>query len=298
MVDRKMHDDEVATDAALVRRLLAAQFPQWADLPIAPVPSAGTVNAIYRLGEDMVVRLPRVERWASDTEMEARWLPKLAPYLPLAIPAPRGVGAAGEGYPFPWSVYRWLEGVDATVEPIADLSAAAADLAAFVVALRAVDLAGLPPSRRGPLAKRDADTRKAIGSLEGMIDTDAATSAWEASLRAPIWDAAPVWTHADLLPTNLLVTEGRLSAVIDFGCLGVGDPAYDMLCAWSVLSAESRDVFRSGVAVDSATWLRGRGFALSVALIQLPYYQTTNPVLAANARRVIGEVLGDLASGG
>lgn len=293
----KMHADEVDIDVSLVRRLLAAQFPQWADLPIEPVPSAGTVNAIYRLGHDMAVRLPRVHWWAGDVEKEQHWLPKLAPHLPVAIPEPLAKGSPGEGYAWQWSVYRWLEGEDATIERITDLRQAAIELAQFVAALQQIDPAGGPPSGRGPLAMRDADTRAAIARLDGMLDTDAATAAWGASLQAPTWDAAPVWTHGDLLPTNLLVEHGQLSAVIDFGCVGVGDPAYDLLCAWSVLSAETRAVFRSALTVDEATWVRGRGFALSVALIQLPYYRNTNPVLAANARHVIHEVLVDHKSG-
>jgi aminoglycoside phosphotransferase (APT) family kinase protein len=289
----KMHADEVDIDASLVRRLLTAQFPRWAELPIKLVQSAGTVNAIYRLGDDMAVRLPRVQRWAGDLEKEYDWLPKLAQHLPLAIPEPIAKGSPSESYPMHWSIYRWLEGKNATIEGIADLHQAATDLARFIAALQRIDPAGGPPSTRGVLAMRDTNTRTAIASLDGIIDTDAATAAWEASLQAPTWDAAPVWTHADLLPTNLLVKHGRLSAVIDFGCVGVGDPAFDLLCAWSVLSAETRDVFRPALTADDATWVRGRGFALSIALIQLPYYKNTNPVLASNARYVIGEVLAD-----
>lgn len=292
-----MHADEVDTDVALVRRLLTAQFPRWADLPIERVDSAGTVNAIYRLGDDMAVRLPRVERWAGDLEREYEWLPKLASSLPLAVPEPIAKGSPGEAYPWHWSVYRWLEGVSAAIAGIADLHQAASDLARFVAALQRIDPAGGPPSTRGVLATRDAATRTAIASLKGILDTDAATAAWEASLQAPTWDAAPIWTHGDLLPTNLLVEHGRLSAVIDFGCVGVGDPAFDLLCAWSVLSAETREVFRSALTVDDATWMRGRGFALSWALIVLPYYIDTNPALAGVARRTIDEVLADHASG-
>jgi len=293
----KMHADEADIDVSLVRRLLAGQFPQWSDLLIERVRSAGTVNAIYRLGVGMAVRLPRVGRWAADLEKEYEWLPVLAPHLPLAVPEPLALGSPAEGYPWRWAVYRWLDGEDATRRPIADLNQAAIDLARFVSDLRRIDAAGAPPATRGALAARDVPTRRAIANLDGLIDTDAATAAWEVSLRAPAWDDAPVWTHGDLLATNLLVRDGRLSAVIDLGSAGAGDPAFDLLCAWSVLSAESRAVFRSASAVDDATWSRGRGFALSVALIQLPYYKDTNPVLAANARTVIGEVLADRESG-
>jgi aminoglycoside phosphotransferase (APT) family kinase protein len=295
----KMHADEVDTDVSLVRRLLAAQFPQWADLPIEPVESAGTDNAIYRLGEDMAVRLPRIHWAIGQVEKEQRWLPKLAPHLPLAIPVPLAKGNPAEGYPWHWSVYPWLEGENATIERIADPRQAAADLAHFITALQRIDPAGGPPPgphnfHRGvPLAMRDASTRAAIASLHGTLDTNATTAAWEAALRAPAWHGPPVWIHGDLQSGNLLALQGRLSAVIDFGCLGVGDPACDVIVAWNLLTAETRDVFRAALQVDDATWARGRGWALSFGLIALPYYHSTNPVLAGISRYAIDEVLTD-----
>lgn len=293
MTVRRMHSDELDTDVGLVHRLLAAQFPQWADLPISPVDSAGTVNALYRLGSDMVVRLPRVARWA-DVEHESRWLPKLASYLPLAIPLPLAKGSPGDSYPWHWSVYRWLPGDTWAVDRVRDLHAAAADLARFVAALRRFDPGGAPPSGRGgALATRDAETRRAIGALQGVIDTEASTDAWEESLQAPVWDEPAVWTHGDLLPSNVLVEQGRLTAVIDFGAAGVGDPACDLIAAWSLFPADARDAFRAALRPDDATWLRGRGWALSVALIALPYYRDTNPVFAALARHMIARVLAD-----
>jgi aminoglycoside phosphotransferase (APT) family kinase protein len=293
MCAQKMHADEVDTDVSLVRRLLAAQFPQWADLPIEQVDSAGTVNAIYRLGDNLAVRLPRVERWAADSEREFCWLPKLAPLLPLAVPEPVAMGSPGQGYPLYWAVYRWLEGKDVMVEPISDLDQAASGLARFVAAMQRIDPAAAPRSTRGDLATRDTATRTAIAQLDDIAEPDTAIAAWEASLHAPAWEAAPIWTHGDLLPTNMLVQQGRLTAIIDFGSAGLGDPAFDLLCAWSVLTAATRPIFRSTLSVDDATWLRGRGFALSVAALQYPYYKHTNPVLASNARYVIGQVLAD-----
>lgn len=295
----KMHADEVDTDVSLVGRLLAAQFPQWAHLAIEPVPSAGTDNAIYRLGDDMAVRLPRIGWAIEQVEKEHQWLPRLAPHLPLAIPAPLAMGMPGEGYPWHWSVYRWLEGENATIERIANEGQAARDLARFIVALRQIDSSDWPPPnppespRGGPLALRDAPTRAAIAALDGTLDVSAVTEVWEASLQAPPWQGPPVWVHGDLSPLNLLVEQGRISAVIDFGCLGVGDPACDLLVAWNFLSAETREDFRASLAVDDATWMRGRGWALSVGLIALPYYQDTNPVLAGLARIAINEVLTD-----
>jgi aminoglycoside phosphotransferase (APT) family kinase protein len=295
----KMHVDEVDTDVSLVGRLLAAQFPQWADLPIEPVHSAGTDNALYRLGDDMAVRLPRIH-WATEqVHKEHRWLPRFAPHLSLAIPVPLTKGTPGEGYPWHWSVYRWLDGENATLERIADPRQAATELAQFIAALQRIDPTGGPTpgphnSGRGvPLATRDSHTRTAIEALQGIIDADVAIAAWEAALQAPPWRRPPVWIHGDLQSGNLLAVQGRLSAVIDFGCLGVGDPACDLIVAWNLLSAETRDVFRAALPVDDATWARGRGWALSVGLIALPYYQSTNPVLAGIARHTIDEALAD-----
>lgn len=293
----KMHADEIHTDAALVRRLLRGQFPHWAGLPIAPVPSAGTDNALYRLGDGMVVRLPRIG-WATDqSALEREWLPRLAPLLPLAVPAPLAMGRPAEGYPWDWAVYRWLDGEDATRARIEDPAQATAELAHFILTLHRVDPAlGPPPGpprsgRSEPLAARDAAVRDAIVASEGLVDTGAAAAAWETALCAPEWPGPPVWIHGDLLPGNLLFAHGRLSAVLDWSCLGLGDPAVDLLPAWSFLDADARPLFRRALAVDDATWARGRGWALSVGLIALPYYQTTNPVLAGVARRAIEAVL-------
>lgn len=291
-----MHADEVNTDGTLVRRLLVAQFPQWAGLSIEPVPSAGTDNAIYRLGEGMVVRLPRIHWAVSQVEKEHHWLPRLAPHLPLALPVPLAMGAPGEGYPYHWSIYKWFSGESATFDRLADPCQAAIHVAQFITALQRIDTAGGPlatdPNSRGvPLARRDAFTRQAIAALDGIIDADAALAAWEAALQAPEWGRAPVWFHGDLLPGNLLVEGGRISAVIDFSGLGVGDPACDLMIAWALFSGKSREVFRKALAVDGAAWARGRGHALSQALIFIPYYLETNPVGVHNARRTLAEVL-------
>lgn len=297
MSSGKMHVDEVETDAILVGRLLAAQFPLWANLPIEPVHSAGTDNALYRLGEDLLVRLPRIRGSTGQVDKEHQWLPGLAPLLPFAIPVPLEKGAPGQGYPWHWSVYRWLEGSSATIEPIADPRQAAVELARFVAALQRIDPDRGPPpgqhnSFRGvPLATRDTATRTAISTLRGVLDIDALTAAWDAALQAPAWHGSPVWIHGDLQSGNLLTLDGRLSAVIDFGCLGVGDPACDLMIAWNLLSVETRDVFRAVLQVDDATWARGRGWALSVGLIALAYYQTTNPILAGISQYAINAVL-------
>jgi aminoglycoside phosphotransferase (APT) family kinase protein len=297
-----MHADEIHTDADLVARLLAGQFPGWAQLPIRPVRSAGTDNALYRLGDDMVVRLPRIH-WADvSVDKEYRWLPRLAPLLPVAIPVPlaRGAPALGEGYPWHWSVYRWLDGENPTVDDrgvsdhLGDAPGLATDLASFIAALQRIDPMGAPPAGRGaPLATRDVPTRAAIEALRGAVDSDAVTSAWEAALKLPPWTRPPVWVHADLSPGNVLLVRHRLSAVIDFSAMGLGDPACDLIIAWNLLPDGVRDLFRTTLQVDDATWARGRGWALSIALIQLPYYRDTNLTLAANARHVIEQVLAD-----
>ncbi len=294
----KMHADEVDTDAALVRRLLTAQFPRWAGLPIASVPSAGTDNALYRLGDDLAVRLPRIHWAVGQVDKDREWLPRLAPLLPLAVPLPLAKGAPGEGYPWPWGVYRWAGGESATLERLADPRRAATDLARFITALQRIDTTGGPPAaehglRGVPLATRDAPTRAAIAALDSLIDADATTRVWEAALQAPEWKRAPVWFHGDLLRGNLLVERGRLSAVIDWSGLGVGDPACDLMIAWNLFDRDNRDAFRAALGADDATWARGRGHALSQAAIFIPYYWHTNPVGVANARRQIEEVLAD-----
>ena len=290
-----MHAGEVDTDASLVRRLLAGQFPRWAALPIEPVASSGTDNAIYRLGEDMAVRLPRIEWATGQVDLEERWLPMLAPLVPVAIPAVLAKGEPAEGYPWHWSVQGWLNGENPDVANLVDAGSLATDLAEFIAALHQIDPKDGPPAGRGvPLERRDVPTRTAIDEL--IVDTARVAAVWERALQADASDGPPIWIHGDLLAGNLLCVDGRLSGVIDFSCLGVGDPACDLIPAWCVLPAEARRDFRAALDVDDATWERGRGWALSIALIQLPYYVDTNPLLAAGARHTIAAVLADHAA--
>lgn len=292
-----MHPDEFPVDEGLVAKLVAGRFPPWAGLPVRRMASGGTVNAVFRLGDDLLVRLPLTPGGAADVAREQRWLPPLAGLLPVPVPEVVGVGEPGEGYPSAWSVLRWLPGAPPEAGELADPAGLAADLAAFVGAMRAVTLPDAPPAYRGgPLAGLDAGTRAAIGELRGIpqegVDCDAALAVWEEALRAPAWDGPPAWLHADLMPGNLLVRGGRLAAVIDFGCTGVGDPACDLFPAWNLLPPDARAAFRAALGTDDATWSRGRGRALSQALVALPYYRETNPVMARNARHVIRAVLG------
>ena len=293
METQRMHADEVATDVGLVRRLLAGQFPQWAQLPLRPVPSSGTDNALYRLGDDLVVRLPRIGWAATDVEAEQRRLRHLAPRLPLPIPEPLAAGAPDAGYAWPWSVYRWLPGEEAQADRLRDLVGTAEELAGFIRALHGIEVVD-PPSgggRGGPLAARDAATKDAIAALDGELDARAVTAVWEEALAAPVWTGPPVWVHGDLAPGNLLLRDGRLAAVLDFGALNAGDPAVDLLVAWNLFSGEARERYRTALGVDDAAWARGRGWAVSVALIALPYYRDTNPALVAQSWLTLRELL-------
>ena len=291
-----MHRDEIEIDDGLVRRLIAAQFPRWRDRPVARVADAGTDHAIFRLGDDLAIRLPRIPSAARQVEKEQRWLPELAPQLPLPVPVPLGAGVPGEGYPWAWTVCRWLDGVGGgRLDP-----SAADELAAFVAALQRLDPAGGPPPgehnffRGAPLATRDGAVRDALSRLDGStLDVAAAGAAWEQALEAPVHTGRVRWIHGDLHPANLLALEGRMAGVLDFGGLGVGDPACDLMAAWTVLDAAARPAFRAGVAADDASWARGRGWALSVGLIALPYYRDRSPAFAAEARRWVDAALDD-----
>lgn len=287
-------------DADLVSRLVATQFPQWEDLAIKPVAAGGWDNRTFHLGDDMTVRLPSAAPYALQVEKEHRWLPRLAPLLPLPVPVPLAMGIPAENYPWHWSVYGWIEGETAKRERIASLSQFATDLAEFLVALQRIDATGGPAPgqhnffRGGPLSVYDSETRKAIAALDGKIDTGTASAVWEAAL-ASTWHGAPVWFHGDVSWGNLLVSKGRLSAVIDFGTSGVGDPACDLAIAWTLFEGDSRQVFRAGLPADAAMWARGRGWTLWKALITLAGHIDIDPVEVEKSRHVIDEVLADHA---
>jgi len=295
----KIHADQIDTDEALVRRLLAGQFPHWADLRVTAVPSSGTENAIYRLGDEMAVRLPHRSETGDQIEKLDRWLPRLGPHLPLSIPEPLARGVPSDEYPAAWSIARWLDGEEASLARLTEPTNAARTLAAFVRALIAIDTTGGPaPGRhnfwRGaPLTALDEMTRTCIRQSKGLVDTEAVTKAWEQDLAAPVWDGPPTWLHGDLAPDNLLLVDGRLSSVIDWGGLAVGDPATELLPAWNLFGGASRTAYREALGFDDATWARGRGLALATAIIALPYYRETIPVRARRAEAVMREVLTD-----
>jgi aminoglycoside phosphotransferase (APT) family kinase protein len=309
-----MHANEALIDDELVLRLVAGQFPQWSGLAVTEIPSSGTVNAMYRLGDSLTVRLPRIAGGVSDIEKEFEWLPRLAPLLPVRIPTPVGLGEPADGYPWPWLVQEWISGSIAVAGEVREPVGLAEDLAGFVRAMRAIEMPGgsvfggidVPPAYRGgPLSSQDEETRAALVQLDGWIDTATALAAWESALAAAP-PPLPCWVHADLMPSNLLLNgdadadgdgngRGRLAAVIDFATAGVGDPACDLIPAWNLLPAPGRAVYREALGVDDDAWERGRGRALSMALIQLPYYRHTNSGIAANAQHVIDEVLADFS---
>lgn len=284
-------DTRPTIDAALVRRLVDTQFPQWSGLPLRLLDPAGSDHVIYRLGERLSVRLPRHAGAIGQAEKELEWLPRLAPRLPLAIPVPVGVGEPDFGYPWRWAVSRWLDGEVATVEALADSSVAAVELAEFLAALQRFESQAVKDLTGRPLADRDDETRAAIAEAGGVFDATAMTELWDAAVRAPGWDRPPVWFHGDFHTGNLLTVDGRLSAVIDFGGLGIGDPACDLTIAFTLMSAGSRAAFRAALDVDDATWTRGRGWALTTGLNAYTTYAATNPRIATQTTRQITEAL-------
>ncbi|MEV1333202.1 aminoglycoside phosphotransferase family protein [Micromonospora costi] len=280
-------------DTALARRLVATQFPRWAHLPVRPVEPGGWDNRTFHLGDAMTVRLPSGPGYAPQVAKEQRWLPVLAPHLPLEVPVPLALGEPDGAYPFPWSVRRWIDGRTARPDRIHDLTRFAVALAGFLVALQRIDPTGGPVAgahsawRGAPLATYDEDTRRAIERLGDRIPTGTVRAIWTAALDA-VWAGPPVWFHGDVAMNNLLVRDGRLAAVIDFGCCGVGDPACDVVVSWTLLHGTSRAAFRNALAVDEATWARGRGWALWKALITL---DDPDPGRAAEARHTLDQVL-------
>jgi aminoglycoside phosphotransferase (APT) family kinase protein len=295
-----MHVDEVEVDAALVAGMLHTQLPDLAELPIRRVASGGTENAIFRLGDRLALRMPLQQSAVSGLLKEMRWLPVLRPYVRLETPTIVRSGRATSAYPFPWAVVRWLDGEDAmsaSVDSTLDLAHALAD---FVADLRSIPAAQLPPpgsegfTRGGPLRRRDEDFHTALPRCAPVVDVSRVATIWRDALVAPDWDGPPVWLHADLIAPNLLVRDGRLAGVLDFGAMATGDPAYDLIVAWFVLDAAGRRLFLDRVGIDDATCRRARGLVVSQSVIALPYYRDTNPVMVATALRGIAEVLSDV----
>jgi aminoglycoside phosphotransferase (APT) family kinase protein len=276
----RMHDDELDLDERLVRRLLAEQFPEWAVLPLHRIEPSGTVNAIFRLGDELSVRLPRRHGPTEPGSVELEWLPKLAPQLPVEVPMPVAQGRPDAEYPWFWEIHSWVEGEIVPVDEI-DAVQAARDLADLVAALQGVDPAGAPQGRGIPLAVRDEQMRYWWARFDG---DPRAWDSWQRAVAAPPWDGPPVWHHGDLDCRNWLTRGNRVTGVIDWGSMGVGDPACDVMVAWKLHSAAACDTFRETLPTDDATWERARGWAISQAVAALSYYTPeNNPSLCREA---------------
>lgn len=293
-----MHDDEHPIDDGLVRRLLRSQFPQWADQQLRRVPSTGTVNAIYRLGDSLSVRLPRTARW-HDIDHEVSVLDRVRGAVDLAVPRPVAVGEPGHGYPWRWAVFGWIEGETWAIDRLHDPLGAARRLAEFIVAIQEIDPANGPRSSRGgrtATAAKDGRLRQAAADARHLVDLDAFLAEWDRVRSARGWAGEPVWVHGDLLAPNLLVRDGDLHAVIDWAGATVGDPAQDLAAAWNLFDGDSRRAFRDGLEFDEETWQRARGYALA-RIFNVAYYEQTNPDFSADAVRVVSNVLADCGTG-
>jgi aminoglycoside phosphotransferase (APT) family kinase protein len=288
----------LTVDADQVRRLVAAQFPRWADLPVRPVANGGWDNLTFHLGDRMSARLPSAAEYALAVAKEQRWLPVLAPQLPLPIPVPLAEGRPDADYPHSWSIYAWLDGEPAGVDRIADPVRFAVDLAGFLAALQSVDTADAPRPgmhnwfRGGTLRTYDEKVQRALAALDGHVDVELAREIWQIALDAR-WDGVESWVHGDVAQGNLLLENGELAAVIDFGTCGVGDPACDTAIAWTLLTDDGRRAFRERLSVDEATWARGRGWALWKTLDTCARTLGGADQEAANERRVLDEVFAE-----
>jgi aminoglycoside phosphotransferase (APT) family kinase protein len=269
-------------------------------LPITPVEADGWDNRTFRLGSDLTIRLPTGDWYAQQVEKEQRWLPVLAPQLPLPIPSPVARGKPDDEFPYPWSVYRWLEGQPASIACVADRVGFATSLAGFLNALRRIDATGGPPPgqhnffRGGPLATYEREALEALETAGDEVPRDDVMRVWS-DATATSWDCDPVWVHGDVASGNLLLRDGQLAAVLDFGSSGVGDPACDAVIAWTLLSGPSRDRFRADLDIDAATWSRARGWGLWKALITFVGHLERGSPGAARPRREIDRIIADYA---
>lgn len=303
----RLHHDEVPVNSSIVHQLLRSQYPDLANRSLRLAGEQGTDNVVFRLGQDLSVRLPRKKDAVPRLLTEIEWLPRLGPDLPLPVPLPFASGEPSDRYPFPWAICQWLEGSSCRPEDLRGADAART-LGQFVVALHSLDTSGgllaRPGTNRGgPLRALDEATRAALDQVvdlmqQGRVDNDlldraSALDVWEAAVAAPAWERPGVWLHRDLHCANLLAVDGMLTGVLDFGGLLVGDPAANVTAAWHVLVPQHRDTFRRIVNADDATWTRARGWVLSQGLLALPYYLDTHQGMVRMARRAITEALRD-----
>lgn len=293
---KKMHEHEFEINENLVQSLLTNQCLKWSNLPLRQVISSGTDNALFRLGNEYIIRLPRIE-WSPGSinqsiNKEYEWVPKIAQLLKTLISEPIFKGNPDKLYPWAWTINKWNEGQTPDFEKENEYELLAKDLAEFLNELHSIRLPEGPYSRRGVSIKEiNEETIKAINSLKGDIDTQKVFSLWEQLINVPLWNKDPVWVHGDFLPGNILIKNNRLSAVIDFTEVGIGDPACDLIIAWSLFNENSRKIFKANLKnIDENTWKRGIAWALSIALIMLPYYKNSNPVLIFLSKRMINNI--------
>ncbi|MGX2995562.1 aminoglycoside phosphotransferase family protein [Streptomyces sp. JNUCC 64] len=296
-----LHENEVPVDESVVRELLAAQRPEWAGLPLARA-GAGTDNTVYRLGDELLVRLPRTAGNEGAVRKEREWLPRLAPLLSRPVPEPVHAGAPTEAFPLVWSVYRWIDGEVAGPDTVRDWHAFGTDLAATVRELHRAGLMGATRTgdlawyRGGELGPCDGWVREALDGCRALLgaelDVDALERVWRSGLALPAPAGPPGWLHGDLKPGNLLVRDGALHAVIDFGGLSVGFPDAEHAAVWD-LPAPARRAYRNALDLDDATWARARAWAVAVAAVGIPYYWHTFPAFVTECRARLEAVLSD-----
>lgn len=292
-----MHENEHVVAPEQARRLVDTQFPAWAGLPLTALPPTGTDHVLHRLGDELLLRLPRVE-WATEqVDTDARWLPLLAPYVPVDLPEQVAMGEPDEGYPWRWSVVRWLPG-NSPAPGTVDATEVARDLGAAVVGLRSAPTDGAPlrVDRGAPLALRDELVREDLDALGDRVDRAACEAVWADARRAPAYDGPPVWLHGDLKAGNLVVAGDRLTGLIDWGGVGVGDPALDLTAGWLTFRGRAREVYRDGAGLDDDAWRRARGWVLTISLRELPYYWDRSPALADGARQAIAALLEEFSA--
>jgi aminoglycoside phosphotransferase (APT) family kinase protein len=299
MLAPRLHADQVDIDVPTAGRLLTQQFPEFSDLPLRHVPSGGTDNAVFRIGEGLAMRMPLRPRSVDGLLKEVRWLPTVAPHLTLEVPQIVATGAPTEEYPFAWAVVRWLHGEDALTSRFASMRDAAEAIGRFVAELQRIEPVPAPGSegfvRGRSLIGRDEAFRAALPKCAGLVDVRRVEQVWDDALSQPDWDGPPVWLHSDLIPGNILLRDGRVVGVLDFGAMCTGDPAYDATAAWSLFDRDHRPLFREIIGVDEPAWCRARGLVVSGGVLALSYYRDTNPSMVAVAHRGISEVLTDAA---
>lgn len=288
-----MHKNDLKINMDIVRNLINEQFPEYSNLPIDQLNSGGTVNYIFKLGQELYIRLPRVREW-SNIEKEYEVLSYLAPNLSLEIPEVIAVGKPDDFYPLKWAIYKWIKGSMYSDKLIIDEIKAAKDLANFIKELKSIAIPpGAPKAGREALGKLNKKTLKTIYSADNLNNKDKIIKIWKESLKAAPWDGKAAWIHSDLLRTNLLIQSGNLNAVIDFGSAGIGDPAFDLIPAWTVFNSGGRGIFKNCINADRESWIRARGYALHQAVLIIPYYKKSNPEFTLMAQRTLNEILAD-----